>query len=271
MRLRTLTLAALLCLIGAAPAFAQEVTTGSVGHNWSVVSGKTKVLQLTAHHFNRSDVRVRVFCNGKGCPFKAKSVAVKGGQAKAAKLFKRKRLRSGLTVSVLFAAPGTIGRFVVFTTRKTAIPSVKSACGTFDTTIPTGCVGPVGPAGPQGPIGARGPAGVPGPAGPRGPAGANGLSATALWAVVNFDGALVRGSGVTSSTKTSTGTYSVVFNRNVTGCAYVGSLGTASLGSPPPGSFGATNLFLSPNGIFVKTRNPAGADTDSAFDVAVFC
>jgi hypothetical protein len=75
---------------------------------------------------------------------------------------------------------------------------------------------------------------------------------------VNFDGALVRGSGVTSSTKTSTGTYSVVFNRNVTGCAYVGSLGTASLGSPPPG-------------IFVKTRNPAGADTDSAFDVAVFC
>jgi hypothetical protein len=126
------------------------------------------VLELTAHHFNRSDVRVRIFCNGKGCPFKAKSVAVKGGQAKAAKLFKRKRLRSGLSVSVLFAAPGTIGRFVVFTTRKAAIPSVKSACGTFDTTMPTGCVGP---AGPQGPAGANGAPGARGPAGTRGPSG----------------------------------------------------------------------------------------------------
>ena len=51
----------------AAPALAQDVTTGSVEHNWSVAGGKTRVLTLTAHKFNRPDVRVQVLCNGKGC------------------------------------------------------------------------------------------------------------------------------------------------------------------------------------------------------------
>jgi hypothetical protein len=163
--------AVVLALTFAAPAFAQDVTTGSVEHNWSVSGGKTRVLTLTAHKFNRSGVKVQVFCKGKGCPFKAKNVTVKGGQAKAKKLFKGRKLRAGATVSVLMAAPGTIGRFVVFTTRKGAIPSVKSACGTFDTTIPTGCVGPQGAAGPRGPAGAQGPAG---------PRGANGASSVTM-------------------------------------------------------------------------------------------
>jgi hypothetical protein len=163
-------------LMFAAPSFAQEATTGSVLHNWSVAGGKTRVLKLTAQKFSRPGVKVQVLCNGKGCPFKVKNVPVSGGQAKAAKLFKGRKLRTGLTVSVLFAAPGTIGRFVAFTTRRSAIPSVKSACGTFDTTIPTGCVGPQGPPGPAGANGTPGTPGTPGPPGPQGPAGPQGAS-----------------------------------------------------------------------------------------------
>jgi hypothetical protein len=164
-------------LMFAAPSFAQKATTGSVSHNWSVAGGKTRVLKLTAHKFNRSGVKVQVLCNGKGCPFKVKNVPVRGGQAKAARVFKGRKLRTGATVSVLFAAPGTIGRFVAFTTRRSAIPSVKSACGTFDTTIPTGCVGPQGP---RGPAGAPGPAGPPGARGPAGPQGASGVSSVTM-------------------------------------------------------------------------------------------
>jgi hypothetical protein len=251
----------------AAPALAQDVTTGSVEHNWSVSGGKTKVLTLTAHKFNRSNVKVQVFCKGKGCPFKAKNVAVKSGQAKAVKLFKRKKLRAGATVSVLMAAPGTIGRFVVFTTRKGAIPSVKSACGTFDTTIPTGCVGPPGPTGAPGPAGARGPAGPPGA---NGAPGAPGASAD-VWAVVASNGTLNRGSHVTSVTKLGgTGVYEVIFDRNVTNCAYVGAISDIG-GGTAFGFFSASKRVTSVNGLFIETTNTAGALTDQPFHVAVFC
>ena len=187
---------------------------------------------------------------------------MKSGQAKAAKLFKRRKLRTGVTVSVLMAAPGTTGRFVVFTTRKSAIPSVKSACGTFDTTIPTGCVGPQGAPGPQGPAGPRG---------ANGANGANGAPATALWAVINSDGTIARSSGVVSAAGTGgAGQYQVIFNRNVTNCAYVGSLGDAAT-SVSLGFFSAVRRFNNVNGIFVETANTAGTLVNLPFHVAVFC
>jgi hypothetical protein len=253
-----------LALTFAAPALAQDVTTGSVEHNWSVAGSKTKVLTLTAHKFNRSGVKVQVFCKGKGCPFKAKNVPVTGGQAKAVKLFKHRKLRAGATVSVLMAAPGTIGRFVVFTTRKGAIPSVKSACGTFDTTIPTGCVGPPGPAGPQGPAGQRGANGT------SGSNGAPGAPATKLWAVVNSNGTIARSSGTVSSAAFSAGFYEVIFNRDISNCAYVGSLGDAG-GSTVLGFFSAVRRGGNANGIFVETGNTAGAATAEPFHVAILC
>jgi hypothetical protein len=254
-----------LALTFAAPALAQDVTTGSVEHNWSVTGSKTKVLTLTAHKFNRTDVKVQVFCKGKGCPFKAKNVAVKRGQAKAVKLFKKRKLRSGATVSVLMAAPGTIGRFVVFTTRRGAIPSVKSACGTFDTTIPTGCVGPPGPQGPQGPAGPRGANGA------NGAPGAPGANATALWAVLAANGTLNRGSHVVSVAKLGgTGVYEVVFDRDVTNCAFVGAVSDTGFGAPF-GFFTASKRGGNANGIFVETANTAGTLTDLPFHVAVFC
>src|SRR3954454_16530574 len=245
--------AVVLALTFAAPALAQDVTTGSVEHNWSVAGSKTRVLTLTAHKFNRSDVKVQVFCKGKGCPFKAKNVTVKSGQAKAKKLFKGRMLRAGATVSVLMAAPGTVGRFVVFTTRKGAIPSVKSACGTFDTTIPTGCVGPPGPQGPQG---AQGPAGPRGANGANGAPGAPGAKATALWAVLNANGTLSRGSSVASVAKLGTGIYEVIFNRDITNCAYVGAISDTGFGAAF-GFFSASKRGGKANGIFVETANNA--------------
>ena len=54
------------------------------------------------------------------------------------------------------------------------------------------------------------------------PAGAEAsLTARHLWAVVNQNGTLARGSRVTAVTWLGTGRYEVTFDRNVTGCAYI--------------------------------------------------
>lgn len=52
---------------------------------------------------------------------------------------------------------------------------------------------------------------------------------TILSAVVNTDGTLARGSGAVSSSQTGTdGYYDVTFNRDVSGCTYTASGGTAT-------------------------------------------
>jgi hypothetical protein len=69
-----------------------------------------------------------------------------------------------------------------------------------------------------------------------------------LWAVVNPDGTLARGSGATASGRAAgfaAGVYAVTFNRNVTGCAYVATIGSATSTPPPLG--GQILSYLNPN------------------------
>jgi hypothetical protein len=132
--------------------------------------------------------------------------------------------------------------------------------------------GPPGPAGPPGAPGAPGPAGANGAPGANGGKGDAGAPATRLWAVINANGTVARGSGVGTGTfREDTGIYDVFFNRDVSGCAYVASLGGAAAGTPPTGTVGATNLFGQPTGLFVTTRNTAGSSTNEPFHLAVFC
>lgn len=46
------------------------------------------------------------------------------------------------------------------------------------------------------------------------------LSGEFLWAVVNANGTLARGSGATGATKPATGTYVVTFDRDISACSY---------------------------------------------------
>lgn len=125
-----------------------------------------------------------------------------------------------------------------------------------------------------------------GAVGPTGPAGDPGADATALWAVVRSDGTLVRGSHVASTqrlepmfltgfgpTAAGDGAYEVVFDRDVTGCAYVATLGLGGLElaeGPRGGTFVAPRFQVAA-GVFVQTYDDAGADTDLGFHLAVFC
>jgi hypothetical protein len=65
------------------------------------------------------------------------------------------------------------------------------------------------------------PAGPQGPKGDKGDQGAPGASATKIWAYVNWNGALRRGSGVTSTERLSSGFYRITFSQPITNCVAV--------------------------------------------------
>ena len=113
--------------------------------------------------------------------------------------------------------------------------------------------------------------GLQGPKGDKGDQGAPGALATALWAVVNTDGTLARGSGVTSSASLGTGQYEVIFNRDVTSCAYVTSAGNPGIFTPPARMGGTAARFQNANGIFIELFDNTGASVDASFHVAAFC
>src|SRR4051794_24277548 len=131
-----------------------------------------------------------------------------------------------------------------------------------------GAQGAPGAAGPAGPQGTQGIQGVAGPQGPAGPAGA---SATALWAGVNgADGTRSRSSGSTASSRLGTGQYQVTFNRVVSTCAFLATIGNPGAGS----TSGDVDLALragTTNAVFVETKDNAGTLADRNFHLAIFC
>ena len=92
-----------------------------------------------------------------------------------------------------------------------------------------------------------------------------------LMAVVNPNGTLVRGNGVATTTREAAGTYRVNFERNISGCAWEGGLHDAGVFFGTPGEINLALNGATPNGLFVQTRNPAGALADSEFIVTVDC
>lgn len=93
-----------------------------------------------------------------------------------------------------------------------------------------------------------------------------------LFAVVEGNGTLVRGNGVTSVVKAGTGDYRVVFDRNLRGCGYTGNVGqTGDLGSQADGSVTVAGDNANVNGVYVSTHNQAGTGTDRPFHLTVDC
>jgi hypothetical protein len=120
---------------------------------------------------------------------------------------------------------------------------------------------------PAGAAGPAGPAGAAGPAGPAGPAG----SVTKLTAVVNSSGSLARSQGTTSAGHLAVGQYEVIFTQDVTNCTYLATIGSPVAGAAPVGQIAVAPRTGSVNGVFVATRDSAGAFDDLAFHLAVIC
>jgi hypothetical protein len=93
-----------------------------------------------------------------------------------------------------------------------------------------------------------------------------------LWAVVEDDSTLVRGKRVTSVIEVNVGRTVVRFDRSVSGCAYIATLGSpGSSGTGQPGEINVVGEGGNVNGVWVSTRDSTGVFADRSFHLAVHC
>jgi cytoskeletal protein RodZ len=100
---------------------------------------------------------------------------------------------------------------------------------------------------------------------------------TSLWAVVEATGTtatVIRGNGAIGAGRTSNGLFYVSFDRDVTGCGYVASVGSTTDGSAPLYSATVEQRPNNPTDIWVQTFNSTGLQTPgtgNGFHIAVLC
>jgi hypothetical protein len=94
-----------------------------------------------------------------------------------------------------------------------------------------------------------------------------------LWAVVNADGTLARSRGGTSAASLGVdGQYEVVFNRDVSACAYAATLGDATASTGAEGVVTVAPRDGDVNAVFVQTFDVlTSVEADLPFHLAVFC
>jgi len=96
-------------------------------------------------------------------------------------------------------------------------------------------------------------------------------AAKPLWAVVTATGSVARNNGVTSATQLATGDFQVVFNRDVTTCAYAATLGSPDATDPVAGEVGVAQRAGNAGAVRVVTRDSGGTPADRAFHLTVTC
>jgi hypothetical protein len=92
-----------------------------------------------------------------------------------------------------------------------------------------------------------------------------------LFAVINSDGTIARDKGATLSVRQGTGSYRVLFARNIRTCVFSVVLGNATGGFPPSGTAAVAWSDAAPEGVYIETRNVAGSVTDASFHLTVLC
>ncbi|MFI6780720.1 hypothetical protein [Micromonospora sp. NPDC050276] len=90
------------------------------------------------------------------------------------------------------------------------------------------------------------------------------LVATNVFTVVNSNGTKARGGGTV--VKYGTGQYEVIFGHNVSAGAFLATISRSdSCCIPPAGEVSVAPRLLTPNAVFVQTRNSAGTPSDLGF------
>jgi hypothetical protein len=96
--------------------------------------------------------------------------------------------------------------------------------------------------------------------------------ASRVFAVVNSNGTLARGRGVTSVSRIGTGQYDVRFSRNITACTWEGTVGLGGFGgAAAPAIITVAGRIGTNNGLFVTTHGTTGAAADAPFHALVVC
>ena len=90
--------------------------------------------------------------------------------------------------------------------------------------------------------------------------------------MISATGAVVRGRGSTSATRSGEGQYQVVFDTDVRNCTYFANLGDSAAGAPAAGEIAVGSVAGNANGVLVVTRDSAGAAmVDRSFHLTVSC
>ena len=97
------------------------------------------------------------------------------------------------------------------------------------------------------------------------------LPPATLWAVVWPNGVVQRSSGFTSVARDADGTMTVSFNRDVSGCAYVATVGNPSNRGIYLGTASVSIDPMTPNAVLVHALNSANKQIEAPFYLAVFC
>ncbi len=108
------------------------------------------------------------------------------------------------------------------------------------------------------------------------PQSAGGFGATTMWAYIQADGSHDPGyggggSGLANSGKLNPGQYEVIFKRGVhNNCVFIGTL-SAQASNADHGFIDVVRRSGNTKGLFVETKDGAGAETDMPFAVLVSC
>lgn len=91
------------------------------------------------------------------------------------------------------------------------------------------------------------------------------------FAVVSSAGTLLRGAGAVSAHQIAGGVYEVFFDADITGCAFIGTVGNPGDGNPA-NAFAVTALrAATTNGVFIRTVDPSGTEVSANFHLQVVC
>jgi len=173
---------------------------------------------------------------------------------------------TALLVSVLFATPVGQAASRLLPKNSVGAAQIKSAAVT-GSKVKNGSLMAADfksgqlPAGPKGDPGAQGPKGDPG------------ASATKLWAYVNYNGTLRRGSGIASTNKVGAGFYSVTFDQSIANCVGIAGYMT----DPGDGGYNMSDHFevlrgYDPKQMYVAVYNSKlNTNPDIPFALIVVC
>jgi hypothetical protein len=93
-----------------------------------------------------------------------------------------------------------------------------------------------------------------------------------LWAIVNADGTLLRGTpGILGSEQEATGRYLVFTDRSVSNCYFVASLGGGSADLGLTGDISANPVSINNNAVYVRTGDNSGSNSSRPFTLLIRC
>jgi hypothetical protein len=115
-----------------------EKVDANADWKWHRLGRRTKAIKLNVRDIPQG-ATVEVLCNGKGCPFKKKSLAYKRSSLKLAAVLEKRRVAAGGTIEIRVVKPNAIGWVIAFKMLPRALPAYKVLCLPVGATAPAAC------------------------------------------------------------------------------------------------------------------------------------